>query len=115
MTAAAPWTVLELNPERVLAELTRRFPGVCAWRGEYTGSWWAVVRDRYGRDRLIEAASPAELGRRLEELGRWRGVPRYARTPAPPRPRPAPSRPPRGPARQTPPKRRSLLRRMLGL
>ncbi|MFB4318085.1 hypothetical protein [Actinomadura sp. 21ATH] len=119
---AAPWAVVELDPERVVAELARRFPGVCAWRGEYTGSWWAMVRDRYGRDRLIEAASSAELGRYLEEDARWRGVPRYARAPAPPRPRPAPPRrrpvppgPPRGPGARTAPRRRSLLRRMLGL
>lgn len=39
------------------------------WYGRATGSWWAVARDGAGRWRLVEAASPAELGRRLAELG----------------------------------------------
>ncbi|TDD86801.1 hypothetical protein [Actinomadura rubrisoli] len=69
MTAMAPWTAAELQPDRVIAELGRRFPGTCAWWGEYTGAWWAISRDGTGRHRLIEADDPAELGRRLEALG----------------------------------------------
>ncbi|WP_143228138.1 hypothetical protein [Actinomadura meyerae] len=62
-----PWAAAELDPERVAAELARRFPGVPVWRGEFTGRWWAVVRDRAGHDRLLEAADPAVLARSLEE------------------------------------------------
>ncbi|MBO2464693.1 hypothetical protein [Actinomadura violacea] len=65
----APWAVVELDPERVAAELARRFPGVSAWRGEYTGRWWAVARDWVGRDRLVEAGTPAALVRVLCEIG----------------------------------------------
>jgi hypothetical protein len=43
--------------------------GVTYWYGRATGSWWAVARDGAGRWRLVEAASQAELGRRLTELG----------------------------------------------
>ncbi|MER6891988.1 hypothetical protein [Streptomyces halstedii] len=78
MTAAAPWAHVEIDPERVVAELSRRFPGVRAWWGEFTGQWWALCRDRSGRDWLIEAPNPVELGRRLEAiLGRM--VPRFTR------------------------------------
>ena len=56
----------------VTREIARRYPGVRAWWGEHTGAWWALARDRYGRDRLVEAADPAELARRLEALGRGR-------------------------------------------
>ncbi|TDD59945.1 hypothetical protein E1293_46045 [Actinomadura darangshiensis] len=42
---------------------------VTCWYGKATGSWWAVARDGAGRWRLVEAASQAELGRRLTELG----------------------------------------------
>jgi hypothetical protein len=58
-----------LSGERVAAELRRRFPGSWAWRGEHTGTWWAIARDRAGRDRLIEAPDPYQLGRRLETIG----------------------------------------------
>lgn len=69
-----PWAAAELDPERVAAEVARRFPGCCVWRGEFTGSWWALARDR-----LVEAPDPVTLGRRLDELyGRaYRG--RYSR------------------------------------
>ncbi|MFI0357308.1 hypothetical protein [Actinomadura sp. 9N407] len=133
MTAVAPWVAVELEPERVAAELARRFPGVCAWRGEYTGSWWALSRDRYGRDGLIEADSPAELGRLLERIHWMRVVPREARTaprtgpaaqaipllPRAPRvpaaTRPAPRRQNEQPRRRLPRRRRSLLRWLLAL
>jgi hypothetical protein len=108
------WAAIELDPERVVAELARRFPGVPAWWGEYTGSWWAMLRERNGRDRLVEAKSPGELCHRLEEALRTRSVPRYAR-PAPAVRRPPPSRPPRAGSstRRPPPRRRSFLRRLL--
>ncbi|RAY15361.1 hypothetical protein DPM19_11710 [Actinomadura craniellae] len=73
MTAARtlPWGVPEFDPEQVAARIQDRFPGVCAWFGEYTGQWWALTR--WG---LIEAPGPAELVRRLEgEAWRRRSLP----------------------------------------
>lgn len=61
-----PWAGRDVAPEVFAGELQRRFPGACAWLGEFTGSWWALTRDR---TRLVEAATPHALGRRLEELG----------------------------------------------
>ncbi|MFC5747374.1 hypothetical protein [Actinomadura rugatobispora] len=78
MTAVAPWAALDVD--LVVTELRRRFPGACAWRGTYTGAWWALARDPWGRDRLIEAPDPAELARHLEAIGA-RTVPRFSRTP----------------------------------
>ncbi|RAY11497.1 hypothetical protein DPM19_29780 [Actinomadura craniellae] len=71
--AVAPWTAAEVDPESALADLRHRFPGVCAWFGEFTGRWWAVTRRE-----LVEAADPVELARRLEAV-----LP--ARNPVPPR------------------------------
>ncbi|WP_433466658.1 hypothetical protein [Spirillospora sp. CA-128828] len=68
-----PWAAAELDPERVAAELARRFPGCCVWLGEYTGSWWAMTGDR-----LVEAPDPATLGRLLHELTRRAHAGRYA-------------------------------------
>lgn len=80
----APWAAVELDPDRVVAELTHRFPGVSAWLGEFTGRWWAVARDQVGRDRLLEAPTPAALARLLDEIGARQQTrpytPRYART-----------------------------------
>ncbi|MFC5749529.1 hypothetical protein [Actinomadura rugatobispora] len=81
---------------RIVAELGRRFPGVRAWWGRSTGEWWAMTRDHSGRDRLVEADSPAELSRRLDAI---LTVPRFARAhqfgaPSRPAPRaPEPARP----------------------
>ncbi|MFI0454280.1 hypothetical protein [Actinomadura sp. 6N118] len=71
-----PWASVDIDPERLVAELRRRFPGVCAWFGEFTGEWWAIAP---GRQRLIKAGTPAALGRCLEELG----APRRAAVQAP--------------------------------
>ncbi|MFI0353431.1 hypothetical protein [Actinomadura sp. 9N407] len=69
MNAVAPRTAASVDIDRVVAELRRRFPGVRTWWGQATKQWWALTRDRFGADRLIDADSPAELGRRLERLG----------------------------------------------
>ncbi|TNY34722.1 hypothetical protein [Thermomonospora catenispora] len=63
MTASfAPvWAHLDVDPERTCAELAESFPQACIWLGEYTGSWWALVRDRLGRDVLLEGRTPAAL------------------------------------------------------
>lgn len=59
-----PWGV-----DPVLAALRLRFPGVEIWHGAFTGSLWALVYDGSGGAHLIEADTPAELGRRLCEAG----------------------------------------------
>jgi len=69
VTAVTPWSAADIDPDRVIAELRRRFPCALAWWGKHTGSWWAICQDRTGRHRLIEATDPAALGRRLEALG----------------------------------------------
>ncbi|MFD0685917.1 hypothetical protein [Actinomadura fibrosa] len=76
-----PWAAADIDPDHAVAELRRRFPGVCAWLGEFTGSWWAVFRDRSGRHRLLEAPTPQALGRLLDEAGLRRRAPvPHART-----------------------------------
>jgi hypothetical protein len=79
VTAAAPWVAAEIEPEHAIAELRRRFPWALTWWGRSTGRWWAMFRDRTGRDRLVEASDPVEMGRLLEHLGE-RIVPRFSRT-----------------------------------
>ncbi len=49
-----------------LADLRHWIPGSQLWYGPYTGSWWAYLPGRPGR--LIEAATPDELLRRLAPL-----------------------------------------------
>ncbi|WP_019631091.1 hypothetical protein [Actinomadura atramentaria] len=41
-----------------------RFPGIWAWYGLRTGSYWAFVRRRDG-DRLVEASTPDGLSQAL--------------------------------------------------
>ncbi|MGI5324780.1 hypothetical protein [Actinomadura nitritigenes] len=77
-TVTAPWAVVEFDPERVAVELTRRFPGVSAWWGEFTGRWWAFARDQWGRDRLVEAATPVALAQMLHQIGAGRRPPSRA-------------------------------------
>jgi hypothetical protein len=77
---APPWAAAEVDLDRVLAELQTRFPGARCWHGKYTGSLWGFFRDRAGRDHLVEASNPVELGRRLE-AARGRGDSRPAQWP----------------------------------
>ncbi|MEV5824200.1 hypothetical protein AB0L25_01340 [Spirillospora sp. NPDC052242] len=65
----------EVGPDRTAADLKRWFPGTVAWLGHATGSWWALARDRAGECHLVEAATPAELVRRLDRLDVPRAVP----------------------------------------
>lgn len=58
----------ELDAPRALAELRRAFPGVMTWYGHYTDRWFALLGRGRGA-RLLEAASPADLGRMLNAVG----------------------------------------------
>ena len=75
---AATWALRDVGLERTLADLRRRFPGVCLWRGEHTGRFWALVRHA-GHDRLVEAASPDALAWCLADLHPQPVVPPYTR------------------------------------
>ncbi|WP_034518046.1 hypothetical protein [Actinomadura rifamycini] len=107
-------TAFRTPQARVAAEVARRFPGTSAWLGEATGSWWALARDRAGTCHLVEAATPAELARRLNALDVRRATPspepRHPRAAAPVRTVLAPPRPER---RHRAP-RRGRLRTALG-
>lgn len=48
--------VVEADPDVLLAALQRQYPGVPSWRGEFTGTWWALLGDR-----LVEAPTAREL------------------------------------------------------
>ncbi|MFD0850893.1 hypothetical protein ACFQ07_01500 [Actinomadura adrarensis] len=58
----------EPDPERTIAQLNRRFPRASIWLGEFTGRYWALIRDRFGHDHLIEAATPADLSNKVAAL-----------------------------------------------
>nr|BFE31752.1 hypothetical protein GCM10010200_040030 [Actinomadura rugatobispora] len=107
MTVAGDVRV-EFEVGRIVVLLERRFPGARVWWGARTGSWWAVAADRHGRDSLVEAASPAEMARRLEIVRGPQVIQmrfRTDRASAEGRGRPVPPRAPR---------RRGLIRRLLG-
>jgi hypothetical protein len=57
---AVPPLLLERSWERAAARaIEARFPGVHAWHGRATGSWWAFLPG--GAGRLVEAVNPEEL------------------------------------------------------
>ncbi|GAA1842430.1 hypothetical protein [Actinomadura bangladeshensis] len=72
-----PWGMVEVDPGVVLAEAQRMLPGVVAWAGEFTGSFWLLRGDRLEefRDpralltRIGEIAVPARLASRSS--GAW--------------------------------------------
>jgi anti-sigma factor RsiW len=43
----------DVDPEQILTEIGRRFPGVMTYFGEFTGSWWALIGNQ-----LLEARTP---------------------------------------------------------
>ncbi|MBE1532457.1 hypothetical protein [Actinomadura algeriensis] len=94
MTAPA-FAVAYVDPEEIVAALQREIPGLTAWWGEFTGSFWALLDGR-----LCEFRTPQELVVVARLAARPRpqvAVPRAER-PAPGRAGPSP-RVPSGPAR----------------
>ncbi|GAA2129739.1 hypothetical protein [Actinomadura napierensis] len=39
----SPWAATQIDPDVVLAEVRRLYPGVTAWAGEFTGSYWVLL------------------------------------------------------------------------
>ncbi|NVI89320.1 hypothetical protein [Actinomadura sp. BRA 177] len=58
-----PWDMVEADPGVVLAEAHRMLPGVVAWMGEFTGSFWLLRGDR-----LEEFRDPRALLARISEI-----------------------------------------------
>src|SRR4051794_9985803 len=77
LAGAAPWAVVDIDPELILAEVRRRFPGVMAYFGEFTGSWWALIGGN-----LLEARTPREFVEVIAEAiappRAWRHLPPMA-------------------------------------
>ncbi|MFI6514630.1 hypothetical protein ACIBF1_03620 [Spirillospora sp. NPDC050679] len=65
--------VLDPAPLRrqAMRELERRYPGVLAWWGNATGSYWAFVPIRGGL--LLEGAHPEQLGGAIARIW-WGGT-----------------------------------------
>lgn len=69
MTAAVdgvdrpPWDMADTDPGVVLTEAHRMLPGVVAWAGEFTGSFWLLRGDR-----LEEFRDPCALLARVGEI-----------------------------------------------
>ncbi|MFD0900571.1 hypothetical protein [Actinomadura sediminis] len=55
---------------RLCGELERQLPGVLAWYGNETGSWWAFVPVTSG-DRLVEAETPRGLREAIVKVQAW--------------------------------------------
>ena len=64
--AATPWATRDHDPDRAVTELGSLFPDATIWFGDFTGSYWALIRGADGTARLIEGATPADLARRLD-------------------------------------------------
>jgi hypothetical protein len=56
-----PWEFLDIDPEEILAELRLRFPGICLWRGDFTGHFFAALLGISRQDQLVEATTPGQL------------------------------------------------------
>ena len=50
----------ETDLDLAVAWLQRRYPDLCIWWGEYTGSIWALLPDQ-----LVEAKNALDLARRI--------------------------------------------------
>ncbi len=67
-TSLAPWVARDLDPDQAVTELGHRFPNAVIWWGDFTGSYWVLARTPNGTPKLIEAATPDDLYRRLNSL-----------------------------------------------
>lgn len=64
--ALTPWATRDQDPDQAVAELSNLFPNATIWFGDFTGSYWALLRGEDGTARLIEGVTPNDLIRRLD-------------------------------------------------
>lgn len=53
----------EADLDQAVELLRRRYPGLCIYWGEYTGSFWALLPDQ-----LVEAKAAFDLAKRLDAI-----------------------------------------------
>lgn len=53
----------ELDLDQAVEVVRQRYPGLCIYWGEYTGSLWALLPDQ-----LVEAKSAFDLARRIDAM-----------------------------------------------
>jgi hypothetical protein len=53
----------EIDLDLAVAWLQRRYPDLCCWWGEYTGSIWALLPGQ-----LVEAKKATDLARRIDAI-----------------------------------------------
>ncbi|GAA1892345.1 hypothetical protein GCM10009736_70720 [Actinomadura bangladeshensis] len=56
-----------MDPDQAVTELGNRFPRATIWFGDFTGSYWALIRAEDGA-RLIEGTTPADLSHQLDSV-----------------------------------------------
>ncbi|GLW65536.1 hypothetical protein Arub01_37800 [Actinomadura rubrobrunea] len=62
--------VARVDARTAAAQIEREFPGVVAWFGRATRTWWAMVPIGSGW-RLVEAIDPAELRQAILTRAMW--------------------------------------------
>lgn len=66
LTRPAPWTTPGVDPDQAVTDLGNRFPRATIWFGDFTGSYWALIRAEDGTTRLLEGATAEKLSHLLE-------------------------------------------------
>ncbi|TDC70574.1 hypothetical protein E1200_04885 [Actinomadura sp. GC306] len=59
----------EADLDQAVEALRRRYPGMCIYWGEYTGSLWALLPDH-----LVEAKNASDLARRIDSIFECRAL-----------------------------------------
>lgn len=62
----APWGSSGVDPDQAVADLGNRFPRATVWFGDFTGSYWALIRAEDSTTRLLEGTTAEELSHLLE-------------------------------------------------
>ncbi len=78
----APWTTAGHDLDQAVTELNNRFPDAMIWFGDFTGSFWALIRAEDGAASLIEGVTSADLSRRLDSRKPWPPDPNQSPPPA---------------------------------
>lgn len=67
----------ETDLDQAVANLQRRYPDLCFWWGEYTGSLWALLPDQ-----LVEAKTALQLAQRIDAIRERSALPKITARPA---------------------------------